>query len=333
MTYSQAQIKIFKDVDSLAADMGERMLKNYDRALKEIEAELDTVYSKILSGLPPEKYYNEMLKYTRLEKLQIEAQKIYNEYARKANRETLSISKMVMVEMYYRKEYAMSAFTLATYQPIILDPRLIELTIMGTTEAWKDIPLYLEKQYGSMSSFQPQYGTITKIFSDNKFDDLRKIQNAFSQIFIQGKGSAEAAKILQSIFETTKYNAQRIVQTEFTRIANAAAYAANKDAENQGIDIQKMWQANPTTRPHRPPHMNLDGVKKKPDEYFSLGGNKALYPGNFDGGGHNYNCHCYIIDTIGDIDPFMRRARNPLTGKNEVFNFSDYEKWRTENKF
>lgn len=330
LTYSQAQKTIFSDVDALANDLGEKMLLNYDRALKEIEAELDAIYAKILSGSPPDQYYNEMLKFNRLEKLKIEAQKVYNQYAKAANKETLDISKIDMIEVYYRKEYALSAFSVAAYQPTILDPRLIELTVTGTTEAWKDIPKYLEERYGSMLGFQPQYGTITKIFADNMADDLKKIQEVFTQIFIQGKSNADAVKMIQKIIDTSKFNAMRIVQTEFTRIANAAAYAANKDAENQGLDIQKMWQANPTTNPHKPPHMQLDGVKKNPGEYFTLGGFKALYPGNFNGGGHNFNCHCYIVDVLEGVEPTLRRARNPLTGKNELFDFKDYEKWRIE---
>ena len=334
MTFEQAQKAIYTTTERTAVNLAEVMLDNYDQAFKEITIEINKAYAR-LSGVPANKYRDEVLKVrnkiTRLRALQIEIRDIYNKYARKANRETLKISETSMSQIYYKKEFVMAAYT--DYIPLILDPRLIELTVMGTEKAWKAIPESLKKRYGDMMAFQPSYGTITEIFARHRFNDLKKIQLAITQAFIQGQSNREAVKNIMKIFDTTKSNAMKIVQTEFNRVANAGAYAANVDAANQGIDIKKMWLIQPTLNPHKPPHSILDGVKKRPKQYFKLGGYKALYPGNFNGGSHNYNCHCSIIDIIKGVKPTFRRVRNPLTGKQELFDFDDFPKWGKEKGF
>jgi len=67
------------------------------------------------------------------------------------------------------------------------------------------------------------------------------------------------------------------------------------------------------------------------DEYYKIGADRALMPGGFTRPENVINCRCTHVDIVGDIDPQIRRGRNPHTGENEVFEFKTYEQWAKDN--
>ena len=91
-----------------------------------------------------------------------------------------------------------------------------------------------------------------------------------------------------------------------------------------------MWIATLDTKT-RPQHAQLDGVKLNLDEYYKIGADRALMPGGFNQASLNINCRCTHIDIVNDIDPQIRRGRNPITGENEVFEFKTYDQWAKDN--
>ena len=70
MTYEEL-VNLTKNLSLKELKQKEQTLGNiYARALKQVQAEVAIVYAKFLKGVDPEDYYNEMIKFDRLLKLQ-----------------------------------------------------------------------------------------------------------------------------------------------------------------------------------------------------------------------------------------------------------------------
>ena len=65
--------------------LSKQVLQQYQQALTEISKALESQYAKLLSGVPPEDYYNEMMKFNRLQNLQSEVSDLYKTAAGRAN--------------------------------------------------------------------------------------------------------------------------------------------------------------------------------------------------------------------------------------------------------
>ena len=89
----------------------------------------------------------------------------------------------------------------------------------------------------------------------------------------------------------TYEDVERIIDTEAHRNYNAGAYRAAKES---GLDLQKTWRTMLDDRV-RDSHSYLEGVTVGLDDYFyTFGGAKALYPGQFGEPDEDINCRCFI---------------------------------------
>ena len=136
-----------KEVESLI----KLMTKSYSDAQAEITKKLESIYGKYLATKNPQDYYNIMIQHDRLNSLLKEVQQIYLSYSKQAGRMTEQISSLSMSNTYYRQQYVMAWYAPnAIQKPLsfsILDTRLIELSVTGTQDAWKQIPATLGKKY------------------------------------------------------------------------------------------------------------------------------------------------------------------------------------------
>jgi len=82
-----------------------------------------------------------------------------------------------------------------------------------------------------------------------------------------------------------------IVRTEAHRIQQASAEDARQKAKKKGADVVKQWDATMDSRT-RATHAQLDGQIRETDEYFEIGGKKAMYPGEFGDPAEDCNCRC-----------------------------------------
>lgn len=333
MNYLQANEYIYTQTEKEASILLRNLIESYDSARKDIIAQLENVYGKYLTTSDPQDYYNIMIQYDRLNKLLTDVTQTFNYYSKLAGDITAQAMALSMQNVYYRQNYLLEWITPIagiTFNFAPLDKRLVELSVFGTQDAWKAISKSLIEKYGYQGIYAPDYGTLSQLLYDRKVQDLILIQREISQAFIQGKSIKQTSDAFMQIFDTIKYKADRIAVTETARTASLGSYAAGKEAISQGIDLKKMWLATLDTKT-RPTHQALDGVKLEYDEYFKIGGDKALAPLLFERAENNIRCRCQKLDIVNDIDPQIRRGRNPITGENEVFEFKTYDQWAKDN--
>ena len=330
MTYQKAQEEIKRKTAKLIDKNAAIMIAEYETAYKEILKELDNVFAKYLRTKDPQDYYNIMLRYGRLDNLLTQIQR---EYVKVSNRVGGLIKKSSVLAMTntYNLESYLSKWIVPDYKFQSLDPDLIELSITGTQESWKKIKKSIRNRY-NLNRVAPQYGTLSDLLFKNRRVELTNINSAITQTFLQGKTYNQLRMDIRDQFDTSKFNAMRIAQTEGNRVANAGAYANMKELQVQGNDAKKFWIATLDTET-RDRHRSLD-VKYSAenaidiDDYFKIDGHEALHPLGFGVASLDVGCRCTTGTKIGDLNPAqLRRGRNPVTGKNEVFNYKDYDEY------
>ena len=333
MTYQKAQEeikrKIAKQIDAQAVEM----MKVYEEAYEQVLAELNKVYSKFLRTTDPDDYYDIMIRYGKYDKLLVEIQALYNQANKKVFNLIKKSSVFAMTNNYNLERFLMN-YIRPEYGMMPLDKNLIELTVKSTEKSWKKIEKFVKKRYNK-THFIPQRGTLSNLLFNNKNIEIAKIKASVTQAFLQGKTYKQLRNDIFDIFETTKYKAFRIAVTEGNRCANAGSYANMVDAANFGIDIKKFWMARKIKS--RDAHITLHNKYNQDnailvDDYFEIGGHKALYPLNFGVPSLDIWCKCTTGTKVGDKNPVqLERGINPVTGKYEVFSIKDYDKWAKDN--
>lgn len=337
MTWTNFQAESFDltraEVESYIPDI----IKQYKQAKSTVDDLIRTQYDKYLNSVGTEKYYNEMIKYDRLVNLEKQIYSEYTYYSKNAEKYIKGALRTGFSNQYY-----LSAYTTAWLAPQatigLLPPALIELTTLGTASSWKAISKSVIDKYGPASLYKPQYGTLSDLLYKNRAAEITKIRETITQGLIRGQSYTQTSRAIADIigvsvtkdglktFTGAMSNAMRILDTESTRVMNDAAFANTMNLKAQGINVKKIWIATKDAKT-RPEHARLDGMIKEVDQYFFIGSDKALKPGGFANGSNNIRCRCAIGDIIDDELPSLMRGRDPVSGKNEVLNFSSYAQW------
>lgn len=337
MTWRSFQDEAFTLTVSEAKPLEREILANYNQALRDINAELEAVYAKILSDVSPETYYTEMLKKQRLEQLLAQVRSDYLTYANKNGILTGEILKLEMTNAYYRKMYATNWLSSGTVFATI-PPELVEYTVYGTRARFEKLGRKLREKIGD---YTPKAGTLSSFLQQNKLTEIAKIERAIIQGFVQGKSYTAMTKDIGAIigkavkadgmvsYTGAKASAMRIVRTEGTRVMNAGALRQTQTAEAEGVRIKRIWLAT-LDRATRSTHGRLDGKEENKNGQWCIGNDCAPYPGQFGNVKNNANCRCTTIDQIEDRPILARRGRNPQTGRNEAFTWRDYPTWAEE---
>ena len=338
MKFNDSQLKAFELAETRSKQLDRIMLDNYNVAYKNIVSDMEKLYARVLAGIKPEDYYVTVIRYNRLAQLLDGVAKKFDTYSNRAGFQIKDMSTFVMNDMFYRRQFLLASVGAGEvpYKFAPLDPRLVELTVTGTAEAWNKIPKAIQEKYGNVLNYQPQAGSITGIIFENRKQDLVKIQQVITQGFIQGKTIAQMTSSIQDAVNVAKYKAERIARTEFTRTANAGAYAATKDAEAMGIEIKRKWVAT-LDASTRPVHAALDGQIVGVDEPFKSSAGEVMRPGEFSDAGQNINCRCTVVDIVDGVEPGLRRARkikinengtiSNVPGQSEVISYKNYNEW------
>lgn len=328
-----------------------QILKQYDLAYNAISEELQKQYAKLLSGVPPEDYYNEMMKFNRLAKLQEEVKKLYTEYSKQAGRITENISFVGFSNNYYRYEYMAS--WMGSFDVGILPYKLAEYAVYGMADSWKAISKKTEKIYGKAENYKAQSGTITEFLISNRKKELQSIQNGITQGLLQGKSYPKMVDDIKNIIGKqmlkdgaltatgAKASAMRIIRTESHRTMAAGHYAATKYLDSEGVDVKRKLIAVLDNRT-RSQSASMDGQTVGVDEPFKYpNDSKSMYPGNSGTAKYDINDRERVIDIINNEDPNIRVGRNPIQylpngeknpdyGKNETFSFKGFDQWAKE---
>lgn len=342
MDIQQLQIAALNLTEKESEVLIAEMLGYYAQAVKDIQSEIDKYYLKYLDGVKPEDYYKVMSTHSRLEKLLEFAQAQYNYYAKQINQSIINTSSLSLSNNWYRGQYtnAFMAGTLLT----ILDPRIIEVSVLGTKKSWQAINESLQGKYMSAGAMAPQYGSLTETILDPfRREILTDIQKTMTQGFIQGFSNAKMAKSIKGIMDNAAFQAERIARTESARTANEAIQLSSIDARNQGVNIMRMWVSSLDDRT-RSNHAALDGQLAEVDKPFKNG---PMRPGTWANVGDNINERCRTVNVIIGEDgtpdlPKFRRGYPPVTdpatgksyskaGQSEVYSMTYFDQWAKDN--
>lgn len=340
----------FADFQRLGYDLTEKetrryeleIIANYNAAYKEISANLQNQYLKILSGVAPEDYYNTMLKYNRLENMLVQIQSDYYKYSQALGKLTLKSLRHAFEENYYRQQFTTSWGPVdAKYT--VLPESLIELATVGTDKSFQAVTKAVAQKFGEQPFYMPQVGSLSALIADNARKEAEAIRRDIITGLRNGQGYQKTArsvrdtigfKYRQEGVEKIKgamASAVRIVRTESTRVLNAASYANSKQLDAQGVEAYKVWMATLDDRT-RDRHASLDGQRRDIDRPFQISGDSAQYPGEFSSVALNANCRCTTNTIVPGLEPDIRMGRNPVTGENEVFSYKNYDEWRKDNE-
>lgn len=155
----------------------------------------------------------------------------------------------------------------------------------------------------------------------------KQITASVTSSILQGRSIKGMADDLQSRITTmNRDSAIRTARTAVTGAQNAGRLDSYYAAEKMGIKCRKQWMATLDGRT-RHSHAMLDGEIVDNDKKFSNG---CRYPGDPNGPpSETYNCRCTLVSEIEGIDTSggQRRARNPVTGRNELIEDMTYAEW------
>ena len=321
-------------------DLTIEVFNQYDAAYDKISIDIQRQYAKLLSGVKPEDYYNEMMKFNRLAKLQEEVGKSYLEYSKKAGTIVENIMFVGFSNNFYRQEYMAS--WMSTFDVGILPYNLAEFTVYGTIDNWKRITSRIEKIYGDVKRYKAQSGTVKQFLTKNAKNELNAIRNYITQGLLQGKSYPKMMDGIKDIIGRqlkkdgkytvtgAKYNSMRIIRTESHRTMSAGHYAASKYLDSVGVDVKRKMLAVLDNRT-RAQSASMDGQTVGIDEPFKYpNGATSFYPGNSGVEKYDINDRERVIDIINGEDPYIRTGRNPKTGENETFTFRGFEEWAKE---
>ena len=318
-----------------------KVLQNYRNAIKDIDQMLKDVYAKHLTGIDPKDYYNEIIKRDRLKNLLKQVKQEYTKYTRMTFKDTSKLLSLSFSNTYYRKYYAANWLTdKAVFG--LLPSRLIELSTLGTNEAWKNITWGIVNKFGDKQLYVPQRGSLANLIRNNATREINRIQSAITQRFINGSSYTQTIKEIRNIigrefredkvlkFTGAKSSALRIIRTETNRTMNAASYATSKNLDHNGVDVKRQLAAVFDIKTRRQ-SARMDGQRVRIDEPFRYpDGSTAIIPGTTGVAKYDINDRESVIDIINDVSPKIRIGRNPKTGKNEVFDYKDFDSWAEE---
>lgn len=350
MNWANFQETNYRLTEKDIAELNKQILSQYRDAMKDIDAQLKDVHSEILSGVKPEDYYKVMIKHDRIEKLKASVAESYTTYSKRAQVLTEHAISISASNTFYRSVFAQSWISEMVPKAVI-PYDLIELITYGTESAWKEIPAQrrakYEALYGKLADLQAKAGTLTEFLVSNRKYEIEQIQRVIAQGLKTGKSYSSMASMVKDIIGSVVSQdgtmtakgamaaAMNIVSSESGRAMNAASYASTQYLASTGEDVEKSWLATLDGRT-RDTHKHLDGKRLPVDglfkAYYKGQLYTALYPGGFGCPALDNRCRCTTIDIIGGQGPALRTGRNPVTGKNEVFDYKDFEQWAKDNE-
>ena len=160
----------------------------------------------------------------------------------------------------------------------------------------------------------------------------RQITASVTSSILQGKSIKHMADDLQKRITTmSRDSAIRTARTAVTGAQNAGRMDSYAAAEKMGIKLKKQWLATLDGRT-RHAHAMLDGQTVDIDKPFKVDGNEIMFPGDTSAPGYLvYNCRCTMVADVDGVNSTgKRRAKNPVTGENEIISDMTYSEWAAQ---
>ncbi len=291
-----------KAAEKLTNQAEKELIKAYRESLKEIRAEVALAYEKYaVAGVL---VMSEMMKYGRLVKLEAAIAKEVALLTGTEARTTKKAIQKVFAESYYRAGWALETGAEVSLGFTLLKPQAVEAAILNPY----DLITWPER------------------IKDNARLLVRHLREEISRGIVQGYSYDKTARAVKERLDIGASKAIRIVQTETHRAQSQGTQAAFEEAAEKGLVFKRVWVSTLDSRT-RDRHRALDGQKVDHDQPFKMAGMQAMYPGGFGIAEMDINCRCSVRAEIEGMEPKLRRARDPATGKNVVISNITYEEW------
>lgn len=160
----------------------------------------------------------------------------------------------------------------------------------------------------------------------------KQITASVTSSILQGLSIKHMADNLQKRITTmSRDSAIRTARTAVTGAQNAGRMDSYAAAEKMGIKLKKQWLATLDGRT-RHAHAMLDGQTVGIDKPFKVDGYDIMFPGDTSAPGYLvYNCRCTMVADIGGVNSTgQRRARNSVTGENEIVSDMTYSEYAAQ---
>lgn len=260
-----------------------------DKMLRQIEKEIDIIFSKALK----------------------ENKQLMNKLATLINSDVLSKKKKTLkYEQYLRLAKFCGVFADMLEEKTQLAIDLINSNSLEVYELNYNYNLYEVEHQGIKTDLMMLNKRLLKaIFStkgnpfyyialDNAKDKKKiktEVMRELTTGLIKGEGYQKIAKRVKGVTERKKFECIRIVRTETTRVENLAKYDLCNDLVNKGIQAQKEWIATYDSRT-RERHKAINHQVRDVEKPFSNG---LMYPGDPTGEPKEIiNCRCAMIPKI-----------------------------------
>ena len=331
-----------KDGNPIPEGIAKQITDQYKKAWEDITKEMENIRNKFLTGVKPEDYYNEIVKFNRLGALKSQIATFYNEAAGKAGLLQVESATLAISNKYYENMYAVNWFSADAFKGVkdfqyfaVLNKATIESSVLGTPKVWNSLTKNQKKR---LKPLFPKHGTLIKTLNDNRVKDLLKLQEVITQGLLKGRSTVKTAKDLEKVFkdiasnvkermEVSASNALRIARTEGARNMNSGAFANTQAAIDAGLELKRKAIETLDNR-IREQSAQIDDQEVPGDKPFIYpGGLKVMIIGNSGVARFDCNERGRAIDVVPGTPAGQRTGRDPFSGENEDATYKNFDKW------
>lgn len=299
----------------------------YNQSLRRVRKQIQGLYLKELSTKNPQDYYNIAIQFNRLSKLEKNIAFEVAALNKQITGLTADASRIAISNNYYRQQYVTN--WMDPYSFTVLPQPAVNYAVFNRAVDFKNLT-----KEAKIFATNKQGTTLKTVLRDNNILAIKRINQTLNQGLIQGSSYRQMASSLRETFGKNLNNSLRVVRTETHRTLNQGELYQWEDAKKKGVQGNRMVLSVLDSRT-RPQSVSVDGKKENEFGLFNYpdgrtGKNGVASPGNSGVAAWDINDRETVINLIDGKSPKLRRGRNPLTGKNEVFNFKDYNEWAKE---
>ena len=299
----------------------------YQATLNDIRSEMSTVYASFLNKVDGEDYYNELIKFNRLEKLEATIVKTYNSHYAGISANIKQSSKLAVSNTFYRSQYQVN--WVKPYDFVVLNPKIAEFSVTRSADLLKEI-INPENEH-IINAITPKSGkTLKQILKSNRLTELARVLDTVNNGLLRGDSFQNMAKSLKNTFEGNLNNSLRVVRTEGHRNMETGRFLQWEEAKEAGIDGVREIISTLDNRT-RKQSGTVDGLKDTGKGFRYPGGVTVFIPGNSGRAAWDINDRESVLELVDGVGPTVRRGRNPATGENEIIDYKAFDEWAGDN--
>lgn len=259
----------------------DKMLSSYEKTLRRaytsLLKDMQNVIANTYAKLDDNDLINSLMKYNRADNVESQLTALINEFSKAKYKGMYNELKEQVTHAY---NYYHTALTEVTGKIINKTP--------------------LKKEWLTQTIENELSGlTLKQTLQRDRQNIIYSLKSNLIQGVNRGESYSTMAKRMQKVVNNDYQKAVRIARTETHRVKNVGTQKSAEQGQKAGIKQMKEWVCMNDSRA-RKSHRRLDGKKIPIDEYFRVGSDKMLVPGDGSYPEENINCRCVAVYSIAD---------------------------------